>query len=266
MSFCALAGVADAQLAGDEIVGHWKQSLVYFHGLNGKGRSVFSGLPVRRAMVPLDTGVRTLTEELVNWRDDPQSILRFVRRFGALGNPEQGGEFRQSLRDWRNTQRGFRSSWWHYSPSQIIPAPPFSNPEEGEKFRETMQARKHQPVFGGKILRPPGPGSITALVEVGEWFMSIGGRLFYVVKDLARFLSFELNSYPAERLRICARPNCETPYFTARHLRQNYCSELCAQWGQRQSKKQWWTENGNEWRKRHTKRNRGGKNVTRKTR
>jgi len=267
MSFCTLAGVAEAQLAENEVIGRWQKSLHFFLGLNSKGRPIRHEYPAVRAMVIVDTGVRTLTEELTNWSDDPESILRFVRRFGTFNTPKQGGEFRQSLKNWRATQTAFRQLWWHRSPSKAIPTPFFSDPEEGKEFRQRHEEWKRQPGFGGKILSLPGSGSFTALVHEGEWISSTQGQLLYVVEDLVRFLEFEFSLYPAERLRICERPGCTTPYFAAQHLRQIYCSDLCAKWGQRQWKKKWWKEHGESWRaQRRLDKSKGGKNVTRKAR
>jgi hypothetical protein len=267
MSFCALAGaVAAASIAGNEIVGRW-EGLNFFWGLNSKARPVFSGLPGRRAKIPLDAGVKMLAEQFVNWPDDPTSILAFVRKFGAFSNPEKGAEFRQSLEEWRGYQRWLRKMWWHWSSSDTIPSHPFSEPEAGEQFRQTIEDWQREPVFRGKIRRLPGPGSFTALVREGEWITSIEGHLLYVIQDLFRFLYLEMASYPSDCLRICDRPGCGNPYFTTQYLRQRFCSDLCAQWGQRQWKRQWWKENGESWRKqRRLKESKGEKNVTRKTR
>jgi hypothetical protein len=52
-----------------------------------------------------------------------------------------------------------------------------------------------------------------------------------------------------DKTRHCPYPGCPTPYFFATRHTQRYCSEKCAQGGQKQSKRKWWTEHGPEWRK-----------------
>src|SRR5215469_9113579 len=87
MGFSTLAGSGDAELRGDEIVGHWRQGGALFYGFRG----------------------HTLVEDFVNWGDDSQSILRFTRKFGPLNNPQQeDGKFRQLLQEWRRYQATLR--------------------------------------------------------------------------------------------------------------------------------------------------------------
>jgi hypothetical protein len=50
------------------------------------------------------------------------------------------------------------------------------------------------------------------------------------------------------RLRICPNANCPAPYFLAPRQHQRYCSESCAEFFQRQYKREWWAVNGNRWR------------------
>jgi hypothetical protein len=52
------------------------------------------------------------------------------------------------------------------------------------------------------------------------------------------------------RTRVCGNPECRvTPYFFRKHRRQTYCSDICAEFGQRKSKQKWWSDKGSEWRK-----------------
>jgi len=266
MSFCTLAGVAHAEIVGGEILGNWKAPLDFFYGLDNKGRSVCGDPLTRLKKVPL-VGSRMLAEELVNWRNDAVSILRFIGRFGPYCTPEPGAEFRQSLQNWRESQARLRYLWWHRSLSRAIPSPPFADPKQAEEFERMHRTWEEQEVFKGKIPSLPGGGGGTFLVTQGEWFTFNSAVFVYVLSDLHKFLTVELNSFPAERMRVCTRPNCETPYFTARHLRQTYCSDLCAQWGQRQWKKRWWDAHGETWREKHgPKKSKGEKRGTRKTR
>lgn len=56
-----------------------------------------------------------------------------------------------------------------------------------------------------------------------------------------------------DRLYMCRNPRCETPYFVALHRNQRFCSEPCAQVGQRESKHRWWDAKGTRWRKQRAK-------------
>jgi hypothetical protein len=52
----------------------------------------------------------------------------------------------------------------------------------------------------------------------------------------------------AELARYCGNPECFTPYFFASRRSQKYCSDACALPAQKEFKRQWWSEHGEEWR------------------
>lgn len=54
-----------------------------------------------------------------------------------------------------------------------------------------------------------------------------------------------------QRTRYCPNPECAAPYFFAKRHTQKYCSEKCAQNCERESKRRWWAEHGEEWRAAH---------------
>jgi len=91
LTISLLTGVKDAQLEGDEITGHWADEL----------RPVGSGPSSKTAIL----------EQFLNWASDPESILRFVVRYGPLSKPHVGKEFRQSLQKWRERQFELRGQW-----------------------------------------------------------------------------------------------------------------------------------------------------------
>jgi hypothetical protein len=165
------------------------------------------------------TGKR-VSEEFANWPDDSQGILRFTRRFGPLEESAQpGSDFNFLLRSWRFFQASFRKNW--------------------EAF-------------------PPRPGRYFAY---SSYFGTAGGRgwsfdsngLTYRAATFLEFLTLSLMACPKERLRKCTKPDCPHPYFVARHLQQNYCSEPCAKWGQSEWKRNWWAKKGKEWRRQQRK-------------
>lgn len=51
-----------------------------------------------------------------------------------------------------------------------------------------------------------------------------------------------------DKARYCANPECPAPYFFVQRKNQRYCSEICAAPAQRELKRQWWAEHGDEWR------------------
>jgi len=161
----------------------------------------------------------TLVEEFANWPDNSESISKFTRKYGplqishSLNADGAGAPFHFSLESWRKEQHVFQAEWQLYF-----------------KFRDTLIAAK-------QIYTAP-----------MECFVLTGSGLKFKAANLLRLLFFSLDGVPVERLRLCMRPNCTHPYFLARHLKQNYCSDECARWGQRKWKKQWWAEHGNDWR------------------
>jgi hypothetical protein len=54
------------------------------------------------------------------------------------------------------------------------------------------------------------------------------------------------------RTRYCPNEGCPAPYFFAKRHTQRYCSESCAQNGERETKRRWWAEHGVKWRKART--------------
>jgi hypothetical protein len=68
------------------------------------------------------------------------------------------------------------------------------------------------------------------------------------------------------RARVCEKCGYK---FVARRVAQRYCSRECSESMQKENKRKWWNEHGEEWRKQRMKSKRrkaGGKNVTHKTR
>jgi hypothetical protein len=76
----------------------------------------------------------------------------------------------------------------------------------------------------------------------------------------------EIAECEARRFRKCKRGDCPHPYFIAGHLKQKFCCEKCAEWGQRQWKTAWWREHGESWRreKRRQQELKGRKNAQKK--
>lgn len=206
LRLCVLAAaVGDVRLAsGNRIKGRWRY----------RPRFETIGVPWGRQPPVLP---ENLLDQLANWGDEPDQILRFTKRYGPLPSgtsPGQGGRFSFSCEAWRTAQRAFREDW-----NKLAKRNPF-------------------------IVWLPLP------TEKGEEFIFEEGELSFRASSLGRYLRLELHAIGVERARLCRRPDCETPYFIAGHLGQRYCSEPCAAFGQKAAKRTWWHEKGHAERKR----------------
>jgi hypothetical protein len=58
----------------------------------------------------------------------------------------------------------------------------------------------------------------------------------------------------APRLTICQNPKCLNRYFLKGRSTQRFCDQpACIRYGQREHKKKWWAENGEQWRRERQK-------------
>jgi hypothetical protein len=172
---------------------------------------------------------RRLIEDFLNWPSDAESILRFTRKYGPLQGAPVGGA-------------EFEVFWFPWKLDQ-------------RRLRSLWQRRS---IFGLSDAERTG-GSLA----LGQSWLT------YRAVNLFVYLYMDLVTCEAKRLRICKRADCPNPYFIAGHLKQRFCSDKCAEWGQREWKKKWWAEHGTAWRhqrKESKLKKRGGKNVTHETR
>ena len=171
-----------------------------------------------------------LAESFANWPNDLAGVLRFTCKYGPLeiapSTQADGSssEFRFSVEQWRKRQESFRQIWEECGQIPV------------RQFRQTIYR-----------------------VELPEQVIRRRTGMEYRTANLSRLLDFDLGNVPVERLRKCARPDCHHPHFVARHLKQNYCSDVCAAWGQSQWKRKWWTEHGDAWRAKRRKKLKHGK-------
>lgn len=79
-------------------------------------------------------------------------------------------------------------------------------------------------------------------------------------------IAFEFLLRHHNQARHCPYAECPTPYFFAKRHTQRYCSEKCAQAGERETKRRWWEEHGTAWRdQRRAKAKRATKRKTTRT-
>jgi hypothetical protein len=165
---------------------------------------------------------RLLVEDFVNSAPEPEEIRRFTNLYAPLewkgpsvpewAMPTEGMEFRFGLEDWRSHQSFVRRIW-----DQLA---------EGSFENASIKG-----------------------LSATDGFEFRDKQLLFRTRNLKKFLEVELLTAPLDRIRKCCRPGCETPYFVAPHLSQQYCSTMCSAWSQAEWKKKWWDEKGPEWRK-----------------
>ena len=161
-----------------------------------------------------------LCEEFVNWGFTDQDILRFTKTYGPLeAAPDPGSQFEVSVSNWRMWQGGLRFAW-----------------------------------EGGTSIQ----GFATDRPQWRGWQQGEEG-LVYRAANLMEYMNLSFWACPKERRRKCIRPDCPHPYFIARHLKQNYCSEICAKWAQARWKREWWSQHGKTWRDKTNRRKHGGR-------
>jgi hypothetical protein len=85
-----LAGVQNAEIQGDVIVGRWRPDL---------------------GLIASQSGASSIVERFVNSKGTAKDILRFTLRYGPLSKPDPGAEFRQSFKDWRGDQEWLQRLW-----------------------------------------------------------------------------------------------------------------------------------------------------------
>ena len=185
--FFVLAGVTKVRLMKEEkmIVGQWKKRLTEVNS------------PSHEVIV-----------RFLNWSNEPEDVLEFIKTFGPLHDtPQPGEEFRIHTDVLWADQRHFRDLWENLKK--------YPNWEVPQKKGHLAYRR---------------------------------GRLLYETSCLYDFLYLDLVTCPDERLRKCLRPDCKTPYFLALNLKRKYCSEACTHWAQSKSKREWWGRDGEKWR------------------
>jgi hypothetical protein len=78
------------------------------------------------------------------------------------------------------------------------------------------------------------------------------GRILYSPQTEFQHALYELFK-KSPFVKVCANPDCPTPYFIAAKTSQRYCEEKCAAEGLRESKRKSWHENKDKWRPRGRK-------------
>jgi len=193
---------------------------------------------------------------LANLADDVAAVMAFVRRFGDM------------LADLPSAHEWCKGSRRH--PGRVIQ----TSPEAEESIRIGDLKAHVMSIWRG-------PTSLEKEFRLLFLHRAISARkpTFLLARDVVRHLSplgaFEqaiLHLFKsADRALVCGNPECPAPLFfrSRTKRRQRYCSPKCSGFGQREAKRKWWADHGQQWRenqKNEKKRKRGGKHGTGKTR
>jgi hypothetical protein len=213
--FVALAKTAECHFERDEIVGT---------------------LDLEKPVVIKN--VRLFCEEFANWKDTPDQILHYTRKYAPIDvGPRAGSSFRFPIGVWVSCQRIFRTTWRMLAPGGELHSAGMA--EREKRFALTK---------GFSLVMGQGANSIEA-------------------ERLWLLLNLCFGSLPLERVRVCPAPNCRTPYFVATHLKQTYCGNNdCVEWGKRKLKLEYWNRNKEKLIAKRKCDSKGAENVAKKTR
>jgi hypothetical protein len=175
--------------------------------------------------------------ELANLNDAPESAERFSKRFSGFQlfdfpfrafSPTPGEE-KHEERSWLVQLRAIMQAIWTQPDARrrewnvavlrtTLAEPPLNQ----------MSSRRRAGDLMALILPEPLPES-----------------------PIERALDYLLKWH--HKARHCENPQCPAPYFFGIKASQRYCSETCAEHGQREAKRRWWDQHGDDWRTKQKK-------------
>jgi hypothetical protein len=182
LKFYTLVGFAGVRIEGDGVVGNWD--------LNPK--KLWGSSDAR------------LVQDFVNWRSEPEAILKFAKQFGPIwGFRKPGREFGYSFSGWKRRQDMVRTLW-----------------------RGAGSA--------GTVI-PPDHGAL--VYEDGRLVLAPYTLFTFLCMELATCPSARLRICDVPG---CPTPY----FVARHDLRTKFCSTACAGTRQREWKRIWWKENG----------------------
>ncbi len=159
-----------------------------------------------------------LLTEFLNWPGDKESILRFTKMYGPLVHTWDGQAIRDAFKNRASVRWSFDVQTWGIHQATL---------------RDKWEKLSRLELRGGVRVEASG----------GDEIHIEGDRVILELPTLLKFLQLFLALLPLERLKKCRRPReegCDTPYFVATHMHQEYCSDVCAHWAQKAAKREWW--------------------------
>jgi hypothetical protein len=197
-------------------------------------------------------------KELANLRDDPASFERFARlypRFVHVPDSDLPYRFAEPLTRIPDLPNRFLLMWqrredlrkvWRGNSDKLTALLlPGTYPEELSAEEKTQYVSKNESDTAGEWAWPP-------QIKV-DWQRS---QFIYVPRTDFQRAVYALFRQSA-LAKVCANPDCVTPYFIAGRTAQRYCSDSCAKVFQREWKRRWWKEQGSKWRQKKSRRKRG---------
>ena len=168
--------------------------------------------------------------ELVNLRDDPDSIERFRGRFGiALLVPQgfsfEGKSWKQILNQFVLARDLLRRVW---------------DGQDAESKKRWVFALRSLDIYGfGEADRVKPIDRLVRLLQSKHLPPPslMEQAVYYLMRSMLR-------------LRHCQNPDCPAPYFVAVRRNRRFCSDVCALPTQREHKRRWWDAHGEQWRER----------------
>lgn len=176
--------------------------------------------------------LETFLIELANLNDAPEAAERFSKQFSNFqlfdfpfrAFPPTPGEERQEERSWLLQLRAIMQAIW-------------TNPDA--RRREWSSA-----VLRTRIAMPS--------IDQMESRLRAGDPMALILPEplpespIERAMDYLLKSH--KRALHCENPQCPAPFFFGKKSTQRYCGEACAEHGQREAKRRWWGQHGDEWR------------------
>lgn len=158
--------------------------------------------------------------EFANCPDTVEAVQTYVSKFGPLTplkEKKQRVVYAEPLRRWRSLRLDFCTTW-----DKVIGIEAKSVKKDSAELWKTPLLQK---TVEGK----------------GELRLTEGGPIFVADSHFEALAIKLLMIGNIDKLRKCPNPECAgTPYFIAGHRKAQYCSEECAEWGQRQAKLKYW--------------------------
>jgi hypothetical protein len=180
----------------------------------------------------------TMLVELVNARPDPAAFERFKERWELPPQTDKpadrGFRWDGGYSDFTNTQDLMRRLW--------------------EEQRGLPQRLNVAMRLGLEPVGTAENGGVVVAVQPPIALDWANSRLELLPRSLNELAWLTLLQH-SRRLGICANKEhgCPTPYFLKTKPKHRFCSEACAAPTQREFKRRWWAEHGDEWRHKRQK-------------
>lgn len=182
-----------------------------------------------------------LCEKFANWKDTPERIVEFTKKYGPLrGRPcwdaaDHALSFSFTLNEWRANQDAFRNQWNFSSRTPLWAHRSHENADLGLPPEVSASFRAGTYVDNGNV----------ESLEPGEKLQFQPGKAILHVNSLLRLMRLQMSACPREYLKVCRF--CEE-CFIEPDKRVVYCGKLlCRKKGKNESNKLAWGKNKAKW-------------------